>query len=257
MPIKVSFGPEALYGFLLTLTRVGSALMLLPLPAFKDAVQMGRVVLVLGITFALMPVWPAVRFNPLSGSQFLMAVLGEMGCGLLLGLAISFLNGTFQMAAQTISMQAGFSFASTFDPSSQADTTVFQMLSQLLTGILFFCLGIHRQLLRLLAHSFDVFSPEKTVLSANSVHALAALGAMMFGTGLRFGLPVVALLLLIEVAVALLNRLHAQLYLITLTFPAKTALSFAFLAALLIRWPALYEQTARRVFEALAQVGLR
>ncbi len=257
MPIKVTFGPEALYGFLLTLTRVGSALMLLPLPAFKDAVPMGRVVLVLGITCALMPVWPAVHLNSLSGGEFLIAVLGEMGCGLLLGLAIAFLNGTFQMAAQTISLQAGFSFASMFDPSSDADTTVFQIISQLLTGILFFCFGIHRQLIRLLARSFDVFSPEKTVFSANSVHALAGLGTMMFATGLRFGLPVVALLLLIEVAVALLNRLHAQLYLVTLTFPAKTALSFAFLAALLARWPALYEQTARRVFEALAQVGLR
>lgn len=231
--------------------------MLLPLPGFKDAVQMGRIVLVLGITFALMPVWPAVHLNPLSGGQFLLAVVGEMACGLLLGLAVAFLNGTFQMAAQTISMQAGFSFASTFDPSSDADTTVFQMMAQLLAGVLFFCLGVHRQLLRLLARSFDVFSPEKTVLNASSVHALAVLGAMMFGTGLRFGLPVVALLLLTEVAVALLNRLHAQLYLITLTFPAKTALSFAFLAALLIRWPALYEQTARHVFETLAQAGLR
>lgn len=257
MPIRVHFGPEALYGFLLTLTRVGAALLLLPIPAFKDAVQMGRVVLVLGITFALMPVWPAVHFDSLSAAQFLLAVLGEIACGLLLGLAIAFLNGTFQLAAQTISMQAGFSFASTFDPSSQADTTVFQVIAQLLAGVLFFCLGIHRQLLRLLAHSFDVFSPDKTALSAASVHSIAVLGAMMFATGFRFGLPVVALLLLAELAIALLNRLHAQLYLVTLTFPVKTALSFAFLAALLLRWPALYEQTARRVFDTLAQIGLR
>ena len=79
----------------------------------------------------------------------------------------------------------------------------------------------------------------------------------MFATGLRLGLPVVALLLLAEVALAVLGRLHSQLHLIMLTFPVKTALSFAFLAAIMVRWPALYEQTARRVFQALAQLGLR
>jgi len=253
MPIRVHFAPEALYGFLLTLTRTGSALLLLPLPALKDAALSARIVLTVGITFALMPVWPAVHFDSLSGGQFFLAVISETAFGLLLGLAISFLNGTFQVAAQTISMQAGFSFASTFDPTSQADTTVFQMLTQLISGLLFFSLGIHRQLLRLLAHSFDVFSPSTNVLSEASVRTVVGLGAMMFATGLRLGLPVVALLLLAELALAVLGRLHAQLHLITLTFPIKTALSFAFLAAIIIRWPTLYEQTARHVFQALAQ----
>jgi flagellar biosynthetic protein FliR len=253
MPIRVHFGPEALYGFLLTLTRTGSALLLLPLPAFKDAALMARIVLTVGITFTLMPVWPAVHFDSLSGAEFFFAVLSETAFGLLLGLAIAFLNGTFQVAAQTISMQAGFSFASMFDPTSQADTTVFQMLSQLVSGLLFFVLGIHRQLLRLLAHSFDVFSPNVNALNETSLRTLVSLGAMMFVTGLRLGLPVVALLLLAELALAVLGRLHAQLHLITLTFPLKTALSFAFLAAILVRWPALYEQTARRIFDALAQ----
>ncbi|MBV9761639.1 MAG: flagellar biosynthetic protein FliR [Acidobacteriaceae bacterium] len=256
MPIRVHFGSEALYGFLLTLTRTGSALFLLPLPAFREIALPARIVLILGITVALMPVWPVVHLDSLSGAQFFLTVIAEIAFGLLVGLAISFLNATFQFAAQTISMQAGFSFASTFDPTSQADTTVFQMLAQLVSGLLFFSLGIHRQLLRLLAHSFDVFSPDRNVLSHASLGALAKLGAMMFSTGLRLGLPVVALLLLTEVALAVLGRLHSQLHLIMLTFPVKTALSFAFLAAILTRWPTLYEQTARRVFQTLAEFGL-
>lgn len=257
MPIRVHFGSEALYGFLLTLTRVGSALFLMPLPAFKDLALPARIVFISGFTLALLPLWPRISFDTLSGGQFLIAIVAETGVGLLLGLAISFLNGTFQVAAQVISMQAGFGFASTFDPGSQADTTVFQMLSQLAAGLLFFNLGVYRYLLRLLAHSFDVFSPDRTAIANASLHTLVGLGGMMFATGLRLGLPVAALLLLTEVALALLSRLHMQLHLITLTFPVKTALSFAFLAAIIVRWPALYEQTARSVFGALEQLGLR
>lgn len=257
MPIRVHFGPEAIYGFLLTLTRVGSALFVMPLPAFKDLALTARIVLVAGLTVTLLPVWPRVSFNALSGGQFLLAILAETGTGLLLGLAVSFLNGTFQLAAQIVSMQAGFSFASTFDPSSQADTTVFQMLAQLASGLLFFSLGVDRELLRLLAHSFDVFSPDRTAIGSLSLHTIVGLGGTMFATGLRLGLPVIALLLLTEVALGLLSRLHMQLHLITLTFPIKTALSFAFLAAIMVRWPALYEQTAHAVFGALGQLGLR
>jgi flagellar biosynthesis protein FliR len=253
MPIRVHFGTEALYGFLLTLTRTGAALLLLPLPAFKDLALAARIVLTLGITFALMPVWPVMNFDSPSGARFFLAVLAETGFGLLLGLALSFLNATLQCAAQIISMQAGFSFASIFDPSSQADTTVFQMLSQLVAGLLFFSLGIHRQLLLLLARSFDLFSPDRNVLNLPSARILVNLGANMFATGLRLGLPVVALLLLTELALGVLGRLHAQLHLMTLSFPVKTALSFAFLAAILIRWPTLYAQTAQGIFQALTR----
>ena len=36
-----------------------------------------------------------------------------------LGLAMSFLSESFQLAAQTISMQTGFGFASTVDPAAK------------------------------------------------------------------------------------------------------------------------------------------
>lgn len=257
MPIRVHFGLESLFGFLLTLTRVGSTLMLLPLPAFKEAVQMAKVVLVVAITFALMPVWPAVHFEVLSGAQFFLAILGETAIGLLLGLSIAMLHGSFQLAAQTISMQAGFSFASTFDPSSQADTTVFQLLAQLLTGLLFFILGIHGYLLRLIAHSFDVFPPGATINGGASIGVITTLATKMFITGFTLGLPVVALLVLVEIALAILSRLHAQLPLMTMTLSAKTILSFIFFAAVIVRWPAIYERTAIKMFQTLAQVGLK
>lgn len=253
MPIRVHFGSEALYGFLLTLTRTSSALSLLPLPAFRDAALPLRVALVLSVTFALMPVWPVVQFDPASGGTFLLAVLAETGFGLLLALAISFLNATLQFAAQVISMQAGFSFASTFDPTSQADSTVFQVLAQLFSGLLFFGLGVDRRLIALLAHSFSVFSPDKTVLNETSLRSIISIGGMMFATGLRLGLPVVALLLIVEFALGVLGRLHGQLHLISLSFPIKTALSFAFVAAILVRWPTLYQQTAARIFDSLTK----
>jgi flagellar biosynthetic protein FliR len=255
MPIRIHFEFAAIVGFLLTITRVGSALFFLPLPGFKDAAPVVRVGLVVGISFCLFPFWPAVKIDTLSGGQFTMAVLSECAVGLLIGLAIAFLHEAFQFAAQAVSMQSGFSFASIYDPSSKADTGVFLMMTQLTTGLLFFVFGVHRQLLRLLARSFEIFSYNGPHLEAASAKAVLMMGATMFTTGLKLGLPLVVLLLLIEFSLALLSRLHAQLHLLMLSFPAKAALSLVFLAIMLARWPQLYEQMAQRTFDLLSRLA--
>jgi flagellar biosynthetic protein FliR len=255
MPIRIHFELAAIVGFLLTITRVGSALFFLPLPGFKDAAAVVRIGLVVGLSFCLFPVWPAVKIDTLSGGQFTMAVLAEAAVGLLIGLAIAFLHEAFQFAAQAVSMQSGFSFASIYDPGSKADTGVFLMITQLATGLLFFVFGVHRQLLRLLARSFEIFSYSGPHLESASVTAVLLMGANMFTAGLKLGLPLVVLLLLIEFSLALLSRLHAQLHLLMLSFPVKTALSLVFLAVMLARWPALYEQMAHRIFELLSRLA--
>jgi flagellar biosynthesis protein FliR len=76
----------------------------------------------------------------------------------------------------------------------------------------------------------------------------------MFTAGLKLGLPLVVLLLLVEFSLALLSRLHSQLNLLMLSFPAKTALSLVFLAAMMARWPSLYEQMAQSIFHLLSRL---
>jgi flagellar biosynthesis protein FliR len=255
MPIRVHFGLEAIFGFLLTLTRVGSALALFPAPGLREMPQTARAGLVIATTLCLFPIWPSVHFDQLSSGQFLMAVLGEATSGLILGLAILLLHESFQVAAQMISMQAGFSFASTVDPSSQADSNVLLVLTQFATGLLFFALGIHLHLLRFFAYSYSVFATGRTPGPDVSVGTVISLGGTMLITGLRTGLPVVTLLLLIEIALGVLGRLQAQMQLISLAFPVKTALSFLFLAIFMTRWPAIYERTAREVFDVLSKIA--
>ncbi len=255
MPISVHFGLPAVAGFVLALMRVGCALFLLPLPGFKDAATTVRIVLVVSITFCLFPSWPILTSDVSSGAQFVLAILAESAAGLVIGLAIAILHDTFQFAAQAISVQTGFSIASITDPTSKADTGVFLFMTQLTTGLLFFTLDIYHSLLRLLARSFDMFPLDSHALQQASVETVIHLAGMMFVMGFKLGLPMVFLLMLIDVAIALLSRLHSQLQLTSLTFPAKTALSFVFLGAMIARWPTLYEQMAHRVFDEIGRLG--
>ena len=256
MPISVHFGMEAIYGFLLTMTRVASALMLFPLPGLQNAPQVARIVLILGISFCLFPLWPAAVPAHLDGGAFVLSVVSETAIGLWIGLSIAFIFEAFQLGAQAISFQTGFGFASTFDPSSQADSGVFQVFSQLACGLMFFGLGIHLQLIRMLAKSIAVLHLEQDTFKGPAVMIILQQGTSMFITGLKLALPVVALLFVVDQALAGISRLQAQIQLLNLAFPAKIALSMFFFAALLTRWPALYDKWARevvgRVFQLLA-----
>jgi len=249
MPIKADIGLDVLYGFLLTMARVGGALILIPMPGFQGAPAAARVVLIVATTVCLFPFWPHVAFPDLAAGAFLLAILRETGFGLVLGLAISFLTETLQLAAQLISMQTGFSFASTFDPSSQADSGVFQVISQLAAGLFFFAFGIHRQLIRMFALSLSSTNWDSSRMlidgiGSASVAEVMRMGSTMFITALRLALPAVALLLLTDLCLSVISRIQAQMQLLMLAFPAKISLSLFFLSAIMVRWPTIYEKTA-------------
>jgi flagellar biosynthesis protein FliR len=244
MPTDPRFAEGTLVGFLLTLARTGTALTFLPIPGYQGLINVARIALIVGITLCLFPFWPASADLTANPASIVRAVLSEASLGLVLGLAIAFLAETFQLAAQFISMQTGFSFASTIDPSTQADTGVFQVLSQLTSGFLFFAFGIHHQLIRMIALSFSSINARPAAFSAASFAAITHFTSSMIVTSFRLAMPAVALLLLTDICLSVLSRIQAQVHLLQLAFPAKICLSLFFLSVILTRWPAVYESVA-------------
>ena len=258
MPASAHFDTQLLVGFLLTLTRVGAALILLPMPGFENSNQVARIALIAGSTLCLVPVWPVVaRFD--ESLSLPGAVILETTVGLLVGLTTAFLFETFQIGTQIISFQTGFGFATTFDPQSQADSAIFQLFSKLCTGFLFFALGIHRELIGMLARSFTTLSPSLTqgyAARGLSLGLVLHLGTKMFVDGVKLALPVVVLLFLVDLSLAALTRLQTQLQLLSVAFPVKIVLSIIFFGALLMRWSDLFQrfaaETFNQVFRTLA-----
>jgi flagellar biosynthetic protein FliR len=99
--------------------------------------------------------------------------------------------------------------------------------------MLFFALGLDREMLRLFAESLDRVPAGTYVLSANSAAAMIRLGSNLFSVGVRLALPVVALLAMVDVALGLMGRLNSQLQLLHMAFPAKMLV-----ALLVLTWTA-------------------
>jgi flagellar biosynthesis protein FliR len=250
-----------LYRFLLALARVTGVIALVPLPGFSAGADLSRIVLALALTFALFPAWPmpATGGAPIFGvGQLAGSIAVETMWGVTIGLAVAFLLEGVQLAAQILGLQAGYSYASTVDPTTEADTTTLQLMAQLLAGMLFFAFGFDRQVLRALALSFSASSGP--LLSApghtlgNAVASIAGLGAAIFVTGLRLALPVLALLVMLDIAFGVLGRLHAQLQILSLSFAVKMLAALAFLAAVLSVYPVIFERSGARTLFVLERI---
>jgi flagellar biosynthetic protein FliR len=256
MHAEFTFRFTTLYAFLLALARVSGVIVFVPIPGFSAGPDASRVVLALAVTVAVFPAWPihAVEVQP-SGPKLvvgrLLAGIGrETFFGVTVGLVISFLLEGVQLAAQVLGLQAGYSYASTIDPSTQADTTTLQLMAQLLAGFLFFAFGFDRQMLEILARSFKS-APEAFSMDPRGIEAIVRLGSAIFSTGLQLAMPVLALLILLDIAFAVLGRLHAQLQILSLSFALKMITALAVLASVLTVYPSIFQRSGAITFAVL------
>jgi flagellar biosynthetic protein FliR len=242
---------STMVAFLLVLARVAALILFLPVPGFRGAPNLIRVVFAMVLTFALLPEWPSPPDQLPAFSWLVASAIAEAGFGLVAGLAVGFLTEAFELGGQILGVQAGYGFASTVDPSSQADSGVFQVLLSLATGLLFFGLGIDRELIRVLALSFEKFPAGSWAPPAASLDGLLRLGGGIFSIGLRLAMPLMALLLLLDLALALLGRMQQQLQLLSLAFPVKMMAALALLAVLAPIVARIFEASAARTVRVL------
>jgi flagellar biosynthetic protein FliR len=227
-----------LLGFLLTLVRVTGVFVFVPVPGLKNVVDPARVLLVLGVTIALYPVWPHPS-EEVSAGLLAAWIASESALGLGIGLAVAFAIEAFLVGAQVISLQAGYSFASTIDPSTQADSGVLIVFAQLAATMLFFAMGLDREVLRIFARSLETVPAGTFLLTRGAAQSLVAAGSTIFSTGLRLALPIIAVMIMIDLSLALLGRVNSQLSLLALAFPVKMLVGLCILGWLVSLLPAL------------------
>ena len=207
------------------------------------------------VTLALFPKWPQVNVAEPYLGGLVVAMMAELTLGLTIGVAVSVLSESFLMAGQIIGLQAGFGYASMVDPSTQADSGLLVVLAQMTAGMLFFAMGLDREVIRAFVRSLDAFPAGSFALAPGSAEQILRLGSGMFSVGLRLALPAVALLMLVDLALALLGRLNQQLQLLMLAFPVKMMAAVAMLAALAVLFPHVFRGYSQEVFGRVAMVA--
>lgn len=253
MHTELSIDSAVLWGFLIVLARVSGFITFVPLPGMNAAPASARIVFAIFLTMCLLPLWPKVSGNPVFG-DFALWIGAEFAMGLVTGIGLSIVLEGVQLGAQTIGLQAGFSYASTVDPSTQADTAVLQTILELLTGMIVFTVGIDVHFFKLLSLGLDSAPTGAAISKAFSVEAAMQFGSLMFNTGMRLAIPVIGSLVLVDLAFALLSKVHAQLQLLSFSFSIKMLAGLAVCAATLPAYPRLLMDATEKTIAILSRL---
>jgi len=242
---------EWLLSFLLVLARVGGLVALAPLPGTRLFPVPAKVALTMLLTVLLAPL-ASFRLGPQAGLWTVVIwMTREAAFGVAVAVALQFLTEALGLAAQLLGFQAGYSYINTVDPTSQVDATILNVLLTLLAGFLLFAFDLHLQLIRALAVSLERIPVGEFRISPDAALHLARVGSAVFETAIRLAFPVIALLLLLDLALALLSFVNSRMQLLSLSFPIKMAVTMLVMGTVLLEAPRLFHQLAGRALGAV------
>jgi flagellar biosynthetic protein FliR len=184
-----------------------------------------------------------------------VAAVTEVVIGAALGFVVQVLFAAVQFAGDLIDVTGGFSLQPAYDPLSMTTSSSVGRLHYLLATTLLFTSGGHLVIVRGFATSYEGLPVGGSVPTEQLAQVLLTAFSMMFLAALQIAGPMVAVLLLADVALALLSRAAPALNIFSFGFPVKIMLTLALLGLTFPLLPpaldALLDQAAR------AMVSLR
>ena len=224
-------------------------------PLFGEKQIPARVKLGLGllITVLIAPGLPANDTPIFSGAAAWLAIQQIM-IGVALGLTMQMAFGAVRMAGELIGLQMGLSFATFFDPSSGPNTSVLTRVMNLLAVLLFLSFDGHLWLISMLADSFHTLPVRSDPLQGNGFMALAQTGGLIFSSGLMLALPIITLLLTLNMALGLLNRMTPQLSVFVIGFPITMIVGMLTLSMMMPLMAPFCERLFGEIFDRLVVI---
>jgi len=241
------------FSVLLLSVRLSVAVALSPALSSYGVPAVVRVALTIALallTFANRAPLPAAADWLATPGSMLAPVLAEVFIGALLGLGVHVLLAAFSLAGRLMDVQIGFAIGSVFDPVTRTSANILGSLLSLIGVALFVISNAHLELARLVASSIDLLPLGEMPALNNPLQPLLAAGSM-FALGLAFAGPVVAALLLTDVAIAVTSRNMPQLNVLVLAIPVKVIVAYLVLSIAVVSWGPLMQQALGQTLRLL------
>jgi flagellar biosynthesis protein FliR len=256
------FAPGSAPALALFGARVSGLVLVAPVFSARLIPVTLRTALVVLITVLLQPV--AMSHLTTIPALTPTALLSETLVGFAIGMGAAIFVGAAEAAGELLAIQIGLSGAAVMDPLTQTQGPALGQFLNLYSVALLLALNAHLVMLDALAASLQHVPVGGAINMEAGAASLVSLGSTLFSLGLRFAAPVVALVLIGNVALAVLSRAAPQLNILSLAFPVQIGLGlFAFAAALPMiglwfqGWDSAYDGVLTRLFESFAAGGTR
>ena len=172
---------------------------------------------------------------PVIGNWYQMLGLGvqEALLGLFIGFMAQLVFFAVQFAGQLVGMQMGFGIVGVLDPDSGQQVSIISQMQYMLAIVLFLLINGHHLVLQALWQSVEILPIGHAHLDGLLMQEGIRQSARVLTLGVQLASPILAALLLSEVAMGIIARTVPQMNIFIVGFPVKIGLGIFMLVMLL------------------------
>ena len=224
-PIEVLLEDRAV-SLVCAIARISGLVLVAPLPWTVAPLRVrAALVIVLGLVVTASPIAvdPTLAERPLA---VMLSVVSEFAIGACMGMSVRLVIAVAEVAGEFIAPQLGLGVSQLFDPHTRVSETAVAAAFRHLTMLLAVLAGLHRQVLAALLGSFELLPPGTLVNPGRAAGAILALTAGSVEAGVRIALPVVAVLFMVQIALAFIARAAPALQIFSVGFAVTLGVGF-------------------------------
>lgn len=216
-------------GLLWPLTRVLGVIAIAPILGHQSVPSRVKLGLGILITLVIMPALPPMPVFDILSIKGLFLLVQQLIIGLAIGFSMRLVFAAIEFAGYMIGMAMGLGFATFFDPQTRGQSTAISQFLLILGMLIFLSLDGHLLFITTLVQSFVTMPIGESGVSIDAMK-IALWGETIFSAGLLLAMPVIAALLVTNMALGILTRTAPQLNLFGIGFPITISIGFIVLA---------------------------
>lgn len=222
MPIPAGLISNGLDVFLLVFVRMTGLFVIAPIFGRRNIPTYFKIGFSFFIALILVNT-TAVQTVQYDGSILLYALIAakEFIVGLSIGFVSYMVFTAIYVAGEIIDMQMGFGIVNVIDPISNIQVPITSNFYFILSMLLLFSVNGHLVIIKALFDSFSTLPLGASVFDASLTDGLLKLFNTVFLTGFKIAAPVVAAILVTDVALGTISRMVPQLNIFVIGMPLK------------------------------------
>lgn len=235
--MNLGFGLEQVLLWVLVLLRISTAIAVMPLFGYRGVILPVKVGIAAFISLLIVPMVSVPSSWQLAQQGFIGLiglVVPEIVVGLIIGLVTHFIFYGVELSGQFLGIQMGFGIVNVIDPQTEEQISIIAQLQYLFAVLIFLTFSGHHFLLSGLKYSYEVVPIGGVHFRSELLVLFIKMMGDLFVAGLKIAAPVMAALLLSEVALGIVARTVPQMNVFIVGFPLKIGLG---LLALALSWP--------------------
>ena len=227
-----NFQIGSFFQFLIVFVRMSAIVFSMPLLGSASVPKHMKIGLTATVAFIVYATTSLPQIDlTISVWQLTLMLMGEIAIGLTIGFAAQLLFSGVQMAGTIAGFQMGFAIVNVMDPSTNSQVSITAQFQNIVALLIFLGINGHHWIIMASGKSYELIPLFGFTPSDGLVELITLMTKNVFIIALKIAAPIMASLLILNVAMGLIARAVPQMNVFIVGFPLQIAIGLFMLGA--------------------------